>query len=248
MRIVQDIANVACLLPVLCHDPELRSHEPVAHWGTACLSTPTASCFQQRISRQAQANREQKLDWRVEQIFLKDADNPEFHCLVLKKRPDRRVPLNERPLSHRAITVESRRFHSKPSWLGRFGSYLRDDWDGHLMDFSKNAHVTSSRYPSPVGKVAIVRALRFALLFLACIVAAQAESHLVKVHVRVVLVDRELNQKPVPFLLVSLKNGAKAVEVKTGLEGTAETSLPPGKYAIATPKPAELGGQRFSWN
>jgi S1-C subfamily serine protease len=93
-----------------------------------------------------------------------------------------------------------------------------------------------------------VRSLKLTLLLLAYILAAQAEPHLVKVRVRVVLVDRELNQKPVPFLLVSLKSGAKSVEVKTGLDGTAETSLPPGKYTIATSKPAELGGQHFSWN
>jgi len=70
----------------------------------------------------------------------------------------------------------------------------------------------------------------------------------VKVHVRAVLVDRELNQKPVPFLLVSLRSGGKSSEVKTGLDGTAEIQLPRGKYTIATPKPTELGGQRFSWN
>jgi len=64
----------------------------------------------------------------------------------------------------------------------------------------------------------------------------------------VVLVDRELNQKPVPFLLVSLKSGAKSSEVKTGLDGTAEIKLPRGKYTITTPKPTELGGQRFSWS
>ena len=93
-----------------------------------------------------------------------------------------------------------------------------------------------------------MRTLSFSLLFLASIFAAQAQSRLVKVRVRVILVDRELNQKPVPFLLVSLKSGAKSAEVKTGLDGTAEANLPPGKYTIATPKPTELDGQRFSWS
>jgi S1-C subfamily serine protease len=86
------------------------------------------------------------------------------------------------------------------------------------------------------------------LLLLVSAFAAQAQPHTVKVRVRVILVDRELNQKPVPFLLVSLKNGAKAAEVKTGLDGSAETHLPPGKYVITTPKPAELGGRRFWWS
>jgi V8-like Glu-specific endopeptidase len=93
-----------------------------------------------------------------------------------------------------------------------------------------------------------MHALRLSVLFLACTLAAQTQPPPVKVHVRVVLVDRELNQKPVPFLLVSLKHGTNSAEVKTGLDGTAEISLPPGKYTIATPKPAELGGQHFFWN
>ncbi len=63
-----------------------------------------------------------------------------------------------------------------------------------------------------------------------------------------ILVDQDLNQKPVPFFLVSLKCGAKAAEVKTSLEGTAEVQLPPGRCTVSSPKPAELGGRRFSWN
>src|SRR5215467_6415247 len=93
-----------------------------------------------------------------------------------------------------------------------------------------------------------MRALSLTFLLLVCTCAAQSPADLVKVHIRVVLVDGELNQKPVPFLLVSLKSGAKSVTVKTGLAGTAETNLPAGKYTITTPKPAELGGQGFSWD
>lgn len=94
----------------------------------------------------------------------------------------------------------------------------------------------------------MIRLVRFAVIFLVCSFAVQARPELVKVHLRVILVDRDLNQKPVPFLLVSLKSGAKSIEVKTGLDGTVETQLPPGKYTITTPKPAELGGRSFSWN
>jgi hypothetical protein len=86
------------------------------------------------------------------------------------------------------------------------------------------------------------------MLLLVCALAVQARPDLVKVRVRVILVDRDLNQKPVPFLLVSLKSGAKSLDLKTGLDGTVETQLPPGKYLITTPKPAELGGRSFSWN
>src|SRR5882672_6731419 len=94
----------------------------------------------------------------------------------------------------------------------------------------------------------MIRALRLIVLLSVCALAVQANPDLVKVKVRVILVDRDLNQKPVPFLLVSLKSGAKSSEVKTGLDGTVETQLPPGKYVITTPKPAELGGRSFSWN
>jgi trypsin-like peptidase len=94
----------------------------------------------------------------------------------------------------------------------------------------------------------MIRVLRLTVLLFVCALAVQANPDLVKVRLRVILIDRDLNQKPVPFLLVSLKNGAKSAEVKTGLDGTVETQLPPGKYMIATPKPAELGGRSFSWS
>jgi len=94
----------------------------------------------------------------------------------------------------------------------------------------------------------MIRFVRLTVLLFVCALALQAKPDLVKVRVRVILVDRDLNQKPVPFLLVSLKSGAKSSEVKTGLDGTVETQLPPGKYVITTPKPAELGGRSFSWS
>jgi len=90
-----------------------------------------------------------------------------------------------------------------------------------------------------------ILAVLFALLSVS---ATQAQPNLVKVRVRVILVDQELNQKAVPFFLVSLKCGAKTAEVKSSLEGTAEVHLPPGRCTVSTPKPAELGGRRFSWN
>lgn len=89
------------------------------------------------------------------------------------------------------------------------------------------------------------------LLAIALCVSAHstwASPNSVKVRVRVILVDKDLNQKPVPFFVVSLKGVGKTVEVKTGLDGSIETQLPPGKYIVASTKPAELGGKRFSWD
>jgi len=70
------------------------------------------------------------------------------------------------------------------------------------------------------------------------------------VKVRVLIVDKDLNQKPVPFYIINFKNAANAAApavLKTDLDGKAETHLPPGRYSISTPKPVELGGKRYSW-
>jgi len=87
-----------------------------------------------------------------------------------------------------------------------------------------------------------------AILF-ACVFAAQSQSRPVKVHVRVILVDSELNQKPVPFLnVVFSKSDRASFDVKTRLDGAAETSLPPGSYTVTTTKPVDFDGKRYSWS
>jgi S1-C subfamily serine protease len=86
-----------------------------------------------------------------------------------------------------------------------------------------------------------------AMLF-ACAFAAQSQSRSVQVSVHVILVDSELNQKPVPFLNVTLKGAATSSEVKTGLDGVAQTSLPPGAYTVTTAKPIDFDGKRYSWS
>src|SRR6266568_6806848 len=86
-----------------------------------------------------------------------------------------------------------------------------------------------------------------AILF-ACVLTAQSQSRPVKVHVHVILVDSELNQKPVPFLNLTLKGAATSSEVKTRLDGAAETTLPPGAYTVTTAKPVDFDGKRYSWS
>src|SRR5260370_11858361 len=90
------------------------------------------------------------------------------------------------------------------------------------------------------------RYLSVLLLGLVSACAALAQPNSVKVRVRVILVDHELSQKPVPFFVVSLKSGAKAAEVKTSLQGTAQLQLPPWRYTVSSPKPPELARSRFS--
>jgi len=86
------------------------------------------------------------------------------------------------------------------------------------------------------------------VILFACVFAAQSQSRPVKVHVHVILVDSELNQKPVPFLNVVFVKGEKtSFDLKTGLDGAAETTLPPDAYTVTTTKPVDFDGKRYSW-
>jgi hypothetical protein len=82
-RIAHYVPNVAGFLSMLCHDPELLTNESIAHRGTARLSSLATRRFQERIPRRDQADRKQRLDGRIEQVFLKKVHNAMFHCLVL---------------------------------------------------------------------------------------------------------------------------------------------------------------------
>ena len=99
-----------------------------------------------------------------------------------------------------------------------------------------------------VSILLLKRVLCFGVVLCASACTAIGRPDVVKVHVRVILVDKELNQKPVPFFVVSLKGASKTAEVKTGLDGSVETQLAPGKYTVTTLKSAELGGKRFRWD
>jgi S1-C subfamily serine protease len=73
----------------------------------------------------------------------------------------------------------------------------------------------------------------------------------VHVKLRIVLLDKDLNQKPVPFFVVRLqKEGASdpPAELKTDLDGKAEKEFPPGRYTLSSAKPIDFQGQRYSWN
>jgi hypothetical protein len=72
-----------------------------------------------------------------------------------------------------------------------------------------------------------MRYLLTALLVFVPLSSASPQTHLVNVRLRVLLVDKDLNQKPVPFQVVHFHdaaNGSNSVELKTDLEGRAETS------------------------
>jgi S1-C subfamily serine protease len=72
-----------------------------------------------------------------------------------------------------------------------------------------------------------------------------------KLKVRAILVDNDLNQKPVPRLSVALvrtdQEGTQPVTAKTGFDGVVELQLSPGKYRLSTPEPTEFPGKKYSW-
>jgi hypothetical protein len=89
---------------------------------------------------------------------------------------------------------------------------------------------------------------------LLCVTAcALAQTPASKVRVQVVLVDKDLNQKPVPKLAVTLRplgaasNGGE-ITIKTGFDGRAEAEVPLGRYQVSTPQPVEFQGKRYSWD
>ncbi len=81
-------------------------------------------------------------------------------------------------------------------------------------------------------------------------VSAQVQA--VKLKIQVVLIDRDLNQKPVPKFALTLRRLAQTsseqIVLKTGLDGIAETELPPGRYQLSTPQPVEFQAKRYAWD
>jgi hypothetical protein len=93
--------------------------------------------------------------------------------------------------------------------------------------------------------------LLMASLLLSPYRSAGPQSAPVNVKVRVLLVDKELNQKPVPFYIINFRKegtAEAATALKTDLDGKAERQLAPGRYSISTPQPVEVGGKRYTWN
>jgi S1-C subfamily serine protease len=96
------------------------------------------------------------------------------------------------------------------------------------------------------------RYLLRALLIISVAAPMLAQTESAKVEIRAILVDKDLNQKPVPFLSISLEPANSATTgslgIKTGLDGTAEGDLPPGKCSLQTDAPIEFQGKRYSWS
>ncbi len=70
-----------------------------------------------------------------------------------------------------------------------------------------------------------------------------------RIKIRAALFDRDLNLKPVPRLVITMKPATGApVTAQTTLDGVAEIELPAGTYQLTTDKPAELFGKQYLWD
>ncbi|MBZ5697555.1 MAG: serine protease [Acidobacteriia bacterium] len=95
------------------------------------------------------------------------------------------------------------------------------------------------------------KAVSLAAILVVLTVPAFSQVETVKLKIRAVLVDKDLNQKPAPRLTLVVVRydvaDAEPATAKTSFDGTAELQLIPGRYRITTPEPIEFQGKRYSW-
>ena len=95
------------------------------------------------------------------------------------------------------------------------------------------------------------RALFAAVSFLFFCAPLRSQVAKSSVKVRVILVDKDLNQKPVPHLTIVLAADPDQpdprLELKTDFGGIAEFQASPGKYRLTTPQGVDFQGRHFSW-
>jgi S1-C subfamily serine protease len=79
--------------------------------------------------------------------------------------------------------------------------------------------------------------------------AVTAQSAPVRVTLRAILVDGQLNQKPVPRMAISILQGSgDPVIVKTDFEGHASIDLEPGDYRFDVTTPVRFEEQELTWS
>src|SRR5712664_3381687 len=90
-----------------------------------------------------------------------------------------------------------------------------------------------------------------AFLLLSSAPSTRSQADTAKLKVRAVLVDKDLNQKPVPkltFVLAPFDGPVgEAITGKTGFDGNGELQIAHGKYRLSTPDPVEFQGKKYSW-
>src|SRR4029077_18488040 len=74
LRFIHNVADVGGTLAVLGDDPELLTDESDSHRDAARLAGFAAGGFEDGASGDCNANREHRLDGRVEEVFLQNVD------------------------------------------------------------------------------------------------------------------------------------------------------------------------------
>jgi S1-C subfamily serine protease len=94
--------------------------------------------------------------------------------------------------------------------------------------------------------------VQFGALFLLLVSPAFSQTPGATLKIRVVLVDGDLNQKPVPRLLLKVERvdvpTADPVAIRTSFDGTAQMTLTPGQYRASTTDGVEYLGKRYAWS
>jgi len=100
-----------------------------------------------------------------------------------------------------------------------------------------------------------------ALIITTGVLSLVAQTASVSLQIRAVLVDTDLNLKPVPKLkliiypeknyLTQISTGVSEEEaeisISTGFDGFVGIELPPGPYVLRTPQPVNFQGKSYSW-
>jgi S1-C subfamily serine protease len=90
-----------------------------------------------------------------------------------------------------------------------------------------------------------------AVYLLFCVAPLRSQVGMSNVKLRVILVDKDLNQRPVPHLAVVFAADSndpdRSHEVKTDFEGHAEFQAAPGKYRLSTPQGVDFQGRHYAW-
>jgi S1-C subfamily serine protease len=96
------------------------------------------------------------------------------------------------------------------------------------------------------------KALLLGALFVSVFSPVHAQVERAMLKVRVMLFDGDLNQKPVPRLLLKVERAdgisGETVTARTGFDGTLELALAPGRYRVTTPDGIEFQSRRYRWN
>jgi S1-C subfamily serine protease len=99
-------------------------------------------------------------------------------------------------------------------------------------------------------EVPVMKKALFAFVWLVFICSSvHSQTQMSKVMVRVILLDKDLNQKPVPHLSIvltpDLAEPAGARQMKTDFSGIAELHMPPGKYRLSTPDGVDFQSHHY---